>query len=195
MFSRFFNFSFSFFVILSTGIPVELEIISAIFSSVIVIMFLVFLFLHLEFSFSNFSLNQISLSLNSAAFSNLCPLIASSLSFSALSILSCKSFKSWGSVYAKVLAFDAASSIKSIALSGKNLSFIYLVESSTAAFIASSVIFTLWCASYLSLKPSNIKIVCSLLGYLILTGLNLLSNAESFSIYFLYSSIVVVPIS
>ena len=104
-------------------------------------------------------------------------------------------FNKSGSVYAFNLSFEAASSIKSIALSGKNLSLIYLEESSTAAFIASSVILTLWCASYLSLNPFKIWIVSSLLGSGTFIGLNLLSSAESFSIYFLYSSIVVVPIS
>ena len=41
------------------------------------------------------------------------------------------------------LTLDADSSIKSIALSGKNLSVIYLIDKSTAATMASSVIFTL----------------------------------------------------
>ena len=40
--------------------------------------------------------------------------------------------------------YDPASSIISIALSGKNLSFIYLLLNSTASLIASSVYFTLW---------------------------------------------------
>ena len=39
------------------------------------------------------------------------------------------------------LTLDADSSIKSIALSGKNLSVIYLIDKSTAATMASYVIF------------------------------------------------------
>ena len=54
---------------------------------------------------------------------------------------------------------EAASSIISIALSGKNLSVIYLFESSVAAIIASSEIFNLWCSSYLDFKPIIISIV------------------------------------
>ena len=82
-----------------------------------------------------------------------------------------------------------------MALSGKYLSFIYLTDKLTAEFIASSVIFTLWCASYLSRIPSNIFMVSSADGSNTVTGLNLLSNALSFSIYFLYSPIVVAPIN
>ena len=92
------------------------------------------------------------------------------------------------------LTLDADSSIKSIALSGKNLSVIYLIDKSTAATMASYVIFTLWWDSYFSLNPSSIFIVSSFVGSVIKTGWNLLSNAESFSICFLYSSIVVAPI-
>ena len=48
-----------------------------------------------------------------------------------------------GGVFSFNLTFEPASSIKSIALSGKNLSVMYLTDKSTAASIASSVIFTL----------------------------------------------------
>ena len=56
------------------------------------------------------------------------------------------------------------------------------------------MILTLWCSSYFSLNPNKISKVSSLDGSFTFTGWNLLSNAESFSIYFLYSSIVVAPI-
>ena len=46
----------------------------------------------------------------------------------------------------------------------------------------------------MSLRPFNISIVSSLLGSSINTDWNLLSNPESFSTCFLYSSIVVAPI-
>ena len=133
------------------------------------------------------------MSLNSAAFSNFWFITASSFSFFIFSISSCICFKLSGSVNVFNLARDAASSIKSIALSGKNLSFTYLIDNWTAASIASSVIFTLWCASYLSLIPFKIKTVSFSDGSFTVTGLNLLSNAASFSINFLYSFKVVAP--
>ena len=153
----------------------------------------VFLFFHFFCSFSYFSFNSFSLSLKVAAFSNFWVLTASSLFFWTSSIFSSNSFKLSGSVNVFNFTLDAASSIKSMALSGKNRSFIYLVDIFTAASIASSVIFTPWCASYLSRIPFNIFIVSFSLGSLTVTGLNLLSNAASFSIYFLYSFKVVAP--
>ena len=120
--------------------------------------------------------------------------MASSFSFIAFSIATSFSFISGGNVSLDILTFAAASSIKSIALSGIYLSFIYLSPKLTAIFNASSVILTLWCASYLSLSPNNIFKVSSGDGSSIFTGWNLLSNAASFSICFLYSSIVVAPI-
>ena len=82
-----------------------------------------------------------------------------------------------------------------MALSGKNLSFIYLFDNLTAEYMASSVIFTLWCASYLSLNPFIILIASSSVGSFISNGWNLLSKAASFSIYFVYSFIVVAPMT
>ena len=154
---------------------------------------LLFLFFHLFCSFSYFAFNSFSLSLKDAAFSNFWILTASSLSFVTLASSSSNSFRESGSVYVFSLALDAASSIKSIALSGKYLSLIYLTDNLTAASIASSVIFTLWWASYLSLIPFKIVIVSFSDGSLTVTGLNLLSSAESFSINFLYSFKVVAP--
>ena len=58
-------------------------------------------------------------------------------------MLSSKVFILSGIVYVFILTREAASSIKSIALSGKNLSLIYLTDKLTAASMASSVIFTL----------------------------------------------------
>ena len=89
---------------------------------------------------------------------------------------------------------DAASSIKSIALSGKNLSVIYLSESWAAAIKALSRILTPWWTSYFSFKPLKIEIVSSTDGSSTRTGWKRRSKAGSFSIYLRYSLIVVAPI-
>jgi len=87
-----------------------------------------------------------------------------------------------------------ASSIKSIALSGRNLSVIYLSDNLAAATIALSCILIPWCISKRSFKPLSIDIVSSTVGSEAITGWKRLSKALSFSIYFLYSSNVVAPI-
>ena len=69
--------------------------------------------------------------------------MASSLSLRILLSLSSISLISGGQVSAFILMPLDASSIRSIALSGKNLSVIYLEESFAAASSASSVIVTL----------------------------------------------------
>ena len=81
-----------------------------------------------------------------------------------------------------------------MALSGNCLSIINLSDKVTAASIASSVIVTWWNASYESRKPFKICIACGTVGASTIIGWNLLSNALSFSIYYLYSSVVVAPI-
>ena len=80
-------------------------------------------------------------------------------------------------------------------MSGKNLSVIYLLESLTAATIASSEIINLWCSSYFGFKPLIISIDSSSVGSSIITDWKRRSRAESFSTYFLYSSNVVAPIT
>ena len=87
-----------------------------------------------------------------------------------------------------------ASSIKSIALSGKNLSDIYLCDNVAAAISALSAILTPWKTSYLSFNPLRIDIVSSTDGSSTITGWKRLSNAWSFSIYWRYSFNVVAPI-
>ncbi len=88
----------------------------------------------------------------------------------------------------------AASSTRSIALSGKNLSVIYLSDNFAAATRAESKMRTPWCTSYLSLSPLKIEIVSSTVGSSTFTGWKRRSSAGSFSIYFLYSFTVVAPI-
>jgi len=191
--SRCFSFSFSVSDILLTGIPVHVAITCAISSLFNCITFLELSSFHLFCCSSSFCCFAFASSLSFAAFSKFWVAIASSFSFTAFSISSSRFLIESGFVYVCILTLEAASSIKSIALSGKYLSFTYLVESSTAAFIASSVIFTLWWASYLSLKPSRIFTASSSDGSFTITGLNLLSRAASFSMYFLYSLVVVAP--
>ena len=72
------------------------------------------------------------------------------------------------SIYVRSRA--AASSIRSMALSGKNRSEIYLSERVAAAIIALSCMRTPWKTSYLSLSPLNIETVSSTDGGLIITG-------------------------
>ena len=93
------------------------------------------------------------------------------------------------------LSFEAASSIKSMALSGRNRLEIYRCESSTAAMIASSLIRTWWYVSYRSFNPRRMEIASSVSGSLTITGWNRLSSALSFSKYFWYSLSVVAPIA
>lgn len=62
------------------------------------------------------------------------------------------------------LIVAAASSIKSIALSGKNLSVIYLSDNVAAATKALSLIFTPWNTSNLGFNPLRIVIVSKTVG-------------------------------
>ena len=85
-------------------------------------------------------------------------------------ILFSKSLISLGVVKEKIFFLDAASSMRSIALSGKNLSATYLSERIAADEIASSVIVTPWCASYFGFNPCKISIVSLTLGSSTKTG-------------------------
>ena len=93
------------------------------------------------------------------------------------------------------LILAPASSITSIALSGKYLSLICLAESSAAAFKADCEYFSSWCSSNLDFKPSKIFTVSSMLGSSKSTFWNLLAKARSFSKTVLYSLKVVEPMN
>ena len=93
------------------------------------------------------------------------------------------------------LAREAASSMRSIALSGRKRSGKHRTERLTQAAKASSVKFTPWCSSYLGQSPLSISSASSSVGSSTRIFENLLSSAASFSMYFLYSSSVVAPIS
>ena len=59
---------------------------------------------------------------------------------------------------------EAASSTKSMALSGRNRLVMYRLDRFAAATKAESLIVTLWCASYFSLSPRSMPIVSSTEG-------------------------------
>ena len=92
------------------------------------------------------------------------------------------------------LKLAQASSIKSIALSGKRLSVKYLVLRETAESIAASEIRTLWKTSKCDLIPFKIWVDSLSVGSQTIIFWNLRSKAASFSMLFLYSSKVVAPI-
>ncbi len=89
---------------------------------------------------------------------------------------------------------DAASSIRSMALSGRKRDVMYRSDSVAAATRAESLMTTLWCASYFSLMPRRMEMVSSTDGWLTNTCWNRRSSAASFSMYLRYSSRVVAPI-
>ena len=88
---------------------------------------------------------------------------------------------------------DAASSMRSMALSGRKRSAMYRWERTAAATSAESLILTLWWTSYFSLSPRRIAMVSSTDGSLTKMGWNRRSSAASFSTCFRYSSSVVAP--
>ena len=92
-----------------------------------------------------------------------------------------------------IFNWAAASSIKSIALSGRHLSLIYLSASLAEQLIASSVILMPWCNSYFFFIPSKILEVNSTDGSLTNIFWKQLFNAWSLSILSRNFSGVVVP--
>ena len=88
---------------------------------------------------------------------------------------------------------EAASSIRSMALSGSRRSDRYRVDRSTAASRASSVMRSRWWASYRSRTPRRMARAVSRSGSFTVTGWKRRSRAASFSIYRRYSSVVVAP--
>ena len=81
-------------------------------------------------------------------------------------ILRVSSSSSTGTESSCILIVAHASSTKSIALSGKNLSVIYLSDNVAAATKALSLIVTPWNISNLSFKPRSIVIVSWTFGSL-----------------------------
>ena len=81
-------------------------------------------------------------------------------------------------------SLEAASSTRSIALSGRKRVVMYLCDSSTAAIRASSSMRTLWWFSYLSLSPRMMEMDAAGDGSSTMTIWNRLSSALSVSKYF-----------
>ena len=116
----------------------------------------------IPFSFSHLAFNSLRVPSKSAmarlksnALAWSFSLLMASLSISSCLILLFCSSNSSGRESISILSLEAASSIKSMALSGKNRSVMYLLDSSTAKIMASSLICTPWCNSYLSLIPRS----------------------------------------
>ena len=73
-----------------------------------------------------------------------------------------------------------ASSMRSMALSGRNRSVMYRLDRVAAAMMAPSWIFTPWKTSYRSLRPRRMAMVSSTVGSFTITGWNRRSRAASF---------------
>ncbi|GIU99002.1 MAG: hypothetical protein KatS3mg014_0618 [Actinomycetota bacterium] len=86
-----------------------------------------------------------------------------------------------------------ASSMRSMALSGRNRSLMYRSARLAAATRASSVMVTRWWASYRSRSPLRISMVWATVGSSTTIGWNRRSRAASFSRCLRYSSSVVAP--
>ncbi len=176
-----------------TGIPVIPATTSATSSAVTFAFCSCFALTSSFRAFSSFSLMARSRSLNSAARSNSCDSLAVRFSHETPSSFCSSSRISSGMALISRRARAPASSITSIALSGRKRSEMYRSANFAAATMASSVISALWCSSYRHLSPLRISIVCSTVGASTMIGWNLRSNAPSFSMCLRYSSSVVAP--
>ena len=146
VFSMRFNFSVSPSASFLTGIFVHSDTTSAIISGVTVIFTSdadIRLFLLRAYCFFSFSCSFLS-SANPARSS---PRRASSFSKSISSRRVSSASRSAGDLSPWMRTLAAASSIRSIALSGRKRSFRYLSDSLTHASTASSVMVTPWCFS------------------------------------------------
>ena len=147
-------------VSLFTGIFVHTDTTSAISSASTTTLF-AFLFCFILSSF----VSSFLCFFNSSAASSISP---ASKRFSISSENACIS-SSNGSVFFAFFPnprrfLEQASSIRSIALSGRKRSLIYRTDNDTAASSAWSLISTWWCSSYAERSPFKISTVSSLVG-------------------------------
>ncbi len=134
-------------VSLNTGIPVQIARTSAISSSPTSATTSMSPAFH-SFSRLPFSASRVfSRSRRDAAFSKSCASIADSLSRRTFAMRSSNSRRSGGAVIRRMRMREPASSMRSIALSGRNRSEMYRSAREAAATRAASVIETRWCAS------------------------------------------------
>jgi len=136
--SSFRSFSLSDSMIRDTGMPVHCStILATTFSSTTGSTFSCF------FLFSSYSFFNLWSSTFSFAASSYSPFTTASFIFSSRFLISSSSFRSSSEGYEDSRrTYAAASSIRSTALSGRNLLVMYRAESFAAASRASSVIFT-----------------------------------------------------
>ena len=134
-----------------------------------------------------------SMSLNIAAFSKSDAATASCFSATIISIAFSRVCIFFGTLMFFRCTRLPASSIMSMALSGRQRSVIYLWLIEMQAIIASSEYTTLWCFWYLSFMLPRISKVCSKFVGSTITFWNLLSRAPSFSMNWRNSSSVVAP--
>ncbi len=141
--SRLRSLSLSSCAIFVTGTPVHLATVSAMASAVTIASSAALLAFHSFFSASICLFISCSLSLSTAAFSNSWFLMQDSFSDLTFSSSSVSFLIPSGAMMVSSRTRADVSSIRSIALSGRNLSDIYLSDSLAAALMASSVILTL----------------------------------------------------
>ncbi len=134
-----------------------------------------------------------SASRSMAARSKSCRAAASSFSRAATRARSASSRRAGGSTSPSMRSRAQPSSMRSMALSGKNRWGRYRRDRSTAAVSASSEMVRRWCCSYRLRMPRRISRVCSRVGSATVTGWKRRSRAASFSMYLRYSSSVVAP--
>ncbi|SHV75928.1 Uncharacterised protein [Mycobacteroides abscessus subsp. abscessus] len=134
-------------VSLNTGIPVQLPSTSAICSSSTSATTSKSPERHCFSRSARWATSCFSESRRRAAFSKSCASMADSFSRRASAIFSSNSRRSGGAVMRRMRMRAPASSIRSIALSGKNLSLMYRSARVAAATNAPSVMDTRWCAS------------------------------------------------
>ena len=187
------SFADSFSSSFESGMPVQRDTMNSMSTSSTDCVPLPLFFSHSRLSSSSRCCRSFSFSRSAAAFSNSCASRYMSFSRRTRSSSRSISFSSGGGMSAMRRVRDEASSMTSMALSGSWRSVMYRSARCTAALIASSVIFTRWCASYLCLSPRMISIASGTVGALTMTGWNRRSSAPSFSMYLRYSSSVVAP--
>mmetsp|Transcript_15624 Transcript_15624/g.65861 ORF Transcript_15624/g.65861 Transcript_15624/m.65861 type:complete len:451 (-) Transcript_15624:537-1889(-) len=125
----------------------------------------------------------------------------SSASFARIwsrSLVSCATLRSVSSKSSGFIVFcmrtaAAASSSRSMALSGRHRPLTYRAESFAAATTALSLILIAWCCSYLARNPRSTETVCASSGSGTGTCWNRRSSAASCSMVFLNFSVVDAP--